>query len=40
MGMKIKLFLKMIYQEIQMKVWIITNQQKNKTGYEARLIPV
>lgn len=39
MGLKIKLFLKMIYQEIQMKVCIITNQQI-KTEYEARLVPV
>lgn len=39
MALKIKLFLKMICQEIQMKVTIITNQQI-KMEYEARLVPV
>jgi len=39
MGLKIKLFLKLIYQEIQMKVDIITNQQI-KMEYEARLVPL
>ena len=39
MGLKIKLFLKLIYQEIQMKVDIITNQQI-KMDYEVRLVPL
>jgi len=39
MGLKIKLFLKLIYQEIQMKVDILTNQQI-KMEYEARLVPL
>jgi len=39
MGLKIKLFLKLIYQEIQMKVVIITNQQI-KMDYEVRLVPL
>lgn len=39
MDLKIKLFLKLIYQEIQMKVCIITNQQI-KMEYEARLVPL
>jgi len=39
MGLKIKLFLTLIYQEIQMKVDIITNQQI-KMDYEVRLVPL
>ena len=39
MGLEIKLFLKEIYQEIQMKVCIITKQQI-KMDYEVRLVPV